>query len=366
DLAIIEAGKMRMDKAAFGVSGLLGEVLSTFAPLAAKNRLLLHLEDATAGAQLVGDRFRIGQVISNFVGNAVKFTPPGGRVELKAVAAGDGVLFSVSDTGAGIHPAERRKVFEKFYQSKHSALQSGRGGWGLGLSIAQEIVRAHAGDIGVESAGLGKGAKFWFFAPATPGARSLGPASVQALLALGAALLCLALPPAARAQNLPLDDKARYDRSLEEKADGVLLKMLGPNRAKVVVDATVDFTRIEKFQITSAKARDESKDGSATGFAWQNVSAQQAGASDLLPGVPMPKEGPGIPQSYERQSGFVPSFLKRLAVTILLDRSVPVAQGDAIQTLISDLLEIDPNRGDALTLVRADFAPAWKTIWYAP
>ncbi|MBI4349154.1 MAG: hypothetical protein HY553_20115 [Elusimicrobia bacterium] len=366
DLAIIEAGKLKMEPQEFYLPDLLGELLPQFALLASKRGLDL-VEDGTSQAiRLLGDRFRLGQVLSNLLANAIKFTPAGGRVTLRVRVAAEGVFFVVADTGPGIDPAEREKVFLKFYQSKWTS-NAGKLGWGLGLSIAQEIVRAHAGEIGVESAGLGKGARFWFFIPFGPKAKAPSKSSKAAALA-SFLIVALGLATGVRAQTLPIEDKNKYDKSLEEKADGVVLKILGPNKAKVVVDATLDFTRIDRLELVSGAGKEGEKGQAPALFAWQQMSAQSAGPSEFLPGIPLNNpnaSGMTPPQSYERKSGFAPSFVKRLAVTIIFDKSVPAQQQDTIRNILTELLEIDPER-DTLNVVTAQFAPLWKTIWYSP
>jgi signal transduction histidine kinase/flagellar motor switch protein FliG len=381
DLAIIEAGKLRMNKEPFDVPGLVADVLAQTTTLAAQKGVDLAVTSVTDGT-IVADRFRLGQVLLNLIGNAIKFTPAGGRVQLSALAAGSGVLFCVSDNGPGIHPTERRKVFDKFYQSRFNDAKTSKAGWGLGLAIATEIVRGHQGEIGVESAGLGRGSKFWFFVPATaPANAGYQPKAPRAMLPMAGLLLLLSFASAriASAQSLtpqppntiPLDDKARYERFLEDKAESVLLRILGPNRAKVVVDATLDFSRVEKFKMTTGD--DEKKDDTNPDalFLWDAKPVKKGEApKQLLPGIPTDPQQTqpaptGPPQSYERQYSYPISFVKKLVVTIIVDRSVPNDQSDTIESIVSNLLDIDPSRGDVLTMVRASFAPAWKTIWYS-
>ena len=366
DLAIIEAGKLKMEPQAFDIAEFLGQLLPQYALLASKRGLTL-IEDGTSQAiGLVGDRFRLGQVVANLLGNAIKFTPAGGTVAMRVRSTNDGVFFVVADTGPGISPDEREKIFLKFYQSKVTT-NAGKMGWGLGLSIAQEVVRAHGGEIGVESAGLGKGSRFWFFIPFSPKSKPPSRAAKAAMLA-SFLIVALGLAPACRAQTLPIEDKNKYDKSLEEKAESVVLKILGPNKAKVVVDATLDFTRIDRLELVSGKGKEGDEKGQNPAlFAWQQLS-QSSGPSEFLPGIPIAGPtgmGSGPPQSYERKSGFAPSFVKRLAVTIIFDKSVPVEQQDTIRTILTELLEIDPER-DSLNVVTAQFAPLWKTIWYSP
>jgi len=108
------------------------------------------------------DPARIEQVLANLVHNAVKFTPSGGTVRLWAADAGDGVAFSVSDTGAGIDAADLGRVFERFYKADRARAGEGLG---LGLAIAKHLVQAHGGRIEATSAGAGRGATFRFILP---------------------------------------------------------------------------------------------------------------------------------------------------------------------------------------------------------
>jgi len=114
---------------------------------------------------VMADRERIGQVLSNLVHNAVKFTPPGGRVTVTAERSGDGVRFSVRDSGVGIPRDELDRIFERFYKGERSRSGSGTG---LGLAIARHIVEAHRGTISAESEGPGHGSTFTFELPAAP------------------------------------------------------------------------------------------------------------------------------------------------------------------------------------------------------
>ncbi|MDO8506544.1 MAG: sensor histidine kinase, partial [Candidatus Limnocylindria bacterium] len=100
--------------------------------------------------------------LSNLVHNAVKFTPSGGSVRLSAEDQDVAVLFSVSDTGAGIEEKDLARVFERFYKTDRA--RSGEG-IGLGLAIAKHLVQAHGGRIEAASAGPGRGATFRFTLP---------------------------------------------------------------------------------------------------------------------------------------------------------------------------------------------------------
>lgn len=108
-----------------------------------------------------GDARKIRQVIFNLLANAVKFTPDGGNIEVRARALDGEARVSVRDTGLGIAPAEQVRLFEEFYQT---ASAWGREGTGLGLSLAKKFVELHGGRIWVESA-LGQGSTFTFTLP---------------------------------------------------------------------------------------------------------------------------------------------------------------------------------------------------------
>jgi signal transduction histidine kinase len=170
DLAVIEAGKLRLEKKEFFLPEMVSDIVPAIRVIADKKGVKLVAQEAEELPRIpvIGDRFRLVQALMNFLNNGVKFTPPGGTVELKISVIGRRVTLAVKDTGPGIHPAERERVFEKFYQSKHATATDQKKGWGLGLAIAQEIIRGHSGEIGVDSPGLGKGATFWYRIPMKP------------------------------------------------------------------------------------------------------------------------------------------------------------------------------------------------------
>jgi len=109
------------------------------------------------------DSRRIGQVLSNLLGNAIKFTPAEGRIEVGARCADDRVEMWVADSGVGIEPSQLTRVFERFY--KTDPARAAGSGTGLGLAIAKHLVLAHGGHIWADSAGPGLGATFTFALP---------------------------------------------------------------------------------------------------------------------------------------------------------------------------------------------------------
>jgi signal transduction histidine kinase len=167
DLAMIEAGKLKIEKSIVEFADIARDILPGISINAQKKGVELVVSELPSACPLNGDKFRLTQVLMNLLNNAVKFTPAGRRVELTMRREGRCLAAYVKDSGIGIHPSETKKIFEKFYQAKHQKDDKLRKqGWGLGLCIAQEVVRAHKGDIGATSAGLGKGSTFWFKVPA--------------------------------------------------------------------------------------------------------------------------------------------------------------------------------------------------------
>jgi signal transduction histidine kinase len=166
DLAMIEAGKLKMEKTNIEFGDIARDILPGITINAQKKGVELVVAAMPVNLVVSGDRFRLSQVLMNLLNNAIKFTPAGKRVELALRVEGRHAAAHVKDSGIGIHASETKRIFEKFYQAKYQKDEKLRKqGWGLGLSIAQEVVRAHKGEIGATSPGLGRGATFWFRIP---------------------------------------------------------------------------------------------------------------------------------------------------------------------------------------------------------
>ena len=151
DLSKLESGAVPLERAAVPAAALLARVVAEWRPQA--DRREVELETAVGPAQLTvdGDAERLHQVLGNLVGNAIRHSPPGGRVLLRASGRNGVVRLEVEDAGPGIPAAEAERVFERFYRSDHARAAS-EGGAGLGLAIARWIVDLHEGEIRVEDA----------------------------------------------------------------------------------------------------------------------------------------------------------------------------------------------------------------------
>ena len=153
------------------------------APLASEKNIRFDTTVANGLPKITMDAGRVLQVLSNLVGNAIKFTPAGGRIVLRADAAPGGVRFSVADSGPGIPEEKIGKIFGRFWQAD----PADRRGIGLGLTIAKGIVEAHGGRIWVESP-PGEGTTFHFtlsekLQPSTSGPRERRIKSAEAPVA---------------------------------------------------------------------------------------------------------------------------------------------------------------------------------------
>jgi two-component system phosphate regulon sensor histidine kinase PhoR len=144
--------------------GLAVQVMSSFQSQAHKAGVILSQDIPASSLPLHVDPQRIKQLLNNLVANAIKFTPPGGTVTIRAQHFNESYeMISVVDTGYGIPAEEYSYVFERFYQSNHR-LQSKVGGWGLGLAIAKLIVEQHGGNIVLDSL-ANEGSTFFFTLP---------------------------------------------------------------------------------------------------------------------------------------------------------------------------------------------------------
>jgi signal transduction histidine kinase len=160
EVATIEAGQLVVDPAPHPVESLVGPAIELARPLAAQKSLRLGAS-LEPGLPLVRcDRERVLQIFSNLLGNAIKFTPEGGLIEIAVRARNGSVGFSVRDSGPGIPAEQLLHVFDRYWQ----AGRGDRRGVGLGLFITKALVEAHGGEVSVESR-LGEGSTFSFTLP---------------------------------------------------------------------------------------------------------------------------------------------------------------------------------------------------------
>lgn len=163
DMSRIQAGKFSISPQWSSFSEIVAQAIESVQPAADQKREGLLVELSADLPPLWADPQRIAQVLVNLLNNAIKFTPEGGKIRLKATRQGDFIRCEVTDNGIGIAPEEQSKLFIPFSQLE-ARLARKTIGAGLGLSISKAIVESHGGQIGVTSS-LGKGSTFWFLLP---------------------------------------------------------------------------------------------------------------------------------------------------------------------------------------------------------
>ena len=177
DISKIESGKLTMERLAFSLKHTVFEAARTQAHRAhAKDVELVVDIDGRLAEQYMGDPVRVGQVVSNLVGNAVKFTEKG-HVVVRLQPIERGIRLLVSDTGVGISPDQLKNVFQAFTQAEGGTNRR-FGGTGLGLSISEQLIRAMGGTIRVSSQ-VGAGSTFEVFLPLESSARGTPTLSVS-------------------------------------------------------------------------------------------------------------------------------------------------------------------------------------------
>ena len=161
DLQRIEAGRFTLALEVFDIGDVIRRQIEVFAGQSEAHELVLHAPGESVRA--LGEPDRIAQVVANLLSNAIKYSPAGGCVDVRVELLDDRVLVSVRDQGLGIPVAQQGKIFSKFFRVDTSDTRE-IGGTGLGLALCRELVEAHGGRMGFESA-KGAGSTFWFELP---------------------------------------------------------------------------------------------------------------------------------------------------------------------------------------------------------
>jgi len=167
DVSRLELGKpIPTKKEPISIKKVLEEVAEAMAISIDNRGLALQMDIPKTLPTILGDEIKIKRVLSNLLGNAMKFTPKGGKIQVRASSEGDQVRVAVIDNGIGIAKENLEKIFDKFYQVDSSYTRAA-GGIGMGLSIARELVGLHGGKLWAECKGMGSGSSFIFTLPTT-------------------------------------------------------------------------------------------------------------------------------------------------------------------------------------------------------
>lgn len=160
-LSLAEAGQLPLHMEKLSAADIIADVSTSFAGAAeeAEIDLRIVIPDDRQGLDLNADPDRLDQALSNLVANALRYTPVGGRIILQVEAIPGGVRLSVQDTGTGIPPEDLPFIFDRFWRGDRARARQSHGSSGLGLAITRQLVRAHGGEINVESQ-VGEGTRF--------------------------------------------------------------------------------------------------------------------------------------------------------------------------------------------------------------
>lgn len=165
ELSRVEARADQLDLRPLDVSSLVQTVTNRLAPQAQSKRISLDLDLPPDLPPLLADEDRAFQILTNLTGNAIQYTPEGGKVTISAKQINDEIRISVRDTGIGIPSEHLPHIFDRFYRVDKSRSRQAGGGSGIGLTIARALVEANGGRIWAESAGVGDGSAFTFTLP---------------------------------------------------------------------------------------------------------------------------------------------------------------------------------------------------------
>lgn len=160
-----------------------------------------------------------------------------------------------------------------------------------------------------------------------------------------------------------LDNKAKYENFLAGKIENALTKILGPNQVKVLVDITMDYSKIEKVEYEKDKEAKE-----IGRFSLEKEAGDTSGVEYLMPGFQVPvigsKDESNFPKSYTRQLMIPSNLIKKIKVSLLVNEEINDSMISSITNITKQVLSLDEKRGDEVVVIKSFFAPIWRTIWY--
>ncbi|MDL5364792.1 PAS domain-containing protein [Xanthomonas sp. NCPPB 2654] len=299
DMSAILSGKVRLEPAELDLCALAGEAIDTARPGAESKGIDIVLTPCSDSATLpyLGDAVRLQQVLTNLIGNAIKFTPSGGKVTVTLDHSATHLRISVSDSGAGIDPLFLPHVFDRFRQADASSTRSAGGlGLGLGLAIAKQLTEMHHGQLSVSSEGVGLGATFTLLLPRNdlPG---LDPARRSDSAALAAAAMQRGRIRLNGLRVLVVDD--------DMDSRGITQRFL--QQVGAVVDAAVSaddaesLLRERPYDLLVSDVGMPRRDGHSL---IRSVRARGAGAASRIPAIALTAYVRGEDRSLALEAGF--------------------------------------------------------------
>jgi signal transduction histidine kinase len=163
DLAHLESGRVKFNTGPVRLREVLDDLLLTLQPRFTERQQTLEIDLPAALPPLAADRSRLAQVLSSLLNNANRYTPEGGRIQVRAFEQGDRVRVEVTDNGAGISEKDQGQIFTQFFRSEEPAVRE-QPGWGLNLSVARPMMEGMGGELAFTSEHA-KGSTFWFTLP---------------------------------------------------------------------------------------------------------------------------------------------------------------------------------------------------------
>ena len=234
DISRVDTGRVRFVPQPLQIGDVIADVVNAMAGQAQVKNQILTYEVVAGLPDLMGDRDRLTQVITNLVSNAIRYTPNDGEIEVRAYPVEGAMRVDVRDTGIGIAPEDLGRIFERFYRADHPLVHEA-GGSGLGLSIARMFVEMHGGRIWVESE-QGKGSTFTLVLPTPVRATGEGRRVPPRLMARTRTILIVEDEP---------DIAKLIQRQLENSGYRVSVLGSGPSAAAVVEDAQPDLVILD-------------------------------------------------------------------------------------------------------------------------
>jgi PAS domain S-box-containing protein len=165
DLSKSESGQLTLNLTLIDMPGMINKTVTQFREEALERKISLETEADDSLPLPLADGKRVMQVLTNLMSNALKFTPPGGRIGIRTSCQDHCVRTEVWDTGIGIKAEHQALLFQPFERLDHVLSNNQYSGTGLGLALCKQLVELHSGEIGVLSEGEGKGTTFWFTLP---------------------------------------------------------------------------------------------------------------------------------------------------------------------------------------------------------
>ncbi len=232
DTSRIITGKLRLNKEPVDISSVINAAIDSVQLAVDSKSLQLEVTLDPSARHTIGDANRLQQVVWNLFANAIKFTPSGGRIEVKVERAGESMQIQVSDTGQGIGPDFLPYIFDRFRQADGTTTRQ-HGGLGLGLAIVRHLVELHGGTITAASAGQGAGSTFAIKLPLAPQGAARRKKSANALRVKES--------PVARVHSLPSLAKVKV-LLVDDDPDTLqmLSVMMGESKAVVQTAASVN------------------------------------------------------------------------------------------------------------------------------